>query len=262
MSKIDKFEITNLSTSNLIAFFENSHMHGDQTLDITKTKMYCKASNASMSDIIYREVFYNEEAKVADKAPEHVKFFIQNYKVLNSVVRAMASESKINIIVHHVDDVVSKLTFKNSYINYDVFSSDIQLSKYIEDTAFDTVKYPKTILSEIVLPASKIKEIKSLHSLTKSDNEKMNLIFIYQKLTKVILKHESNRGEWEIELDAQNHISDSTIYALNLELFTRIGTYSDFMLKIAELPNGSKACWLVTNTQPEVINISRVEKKD
>lgn len=259
---MEKFEIKDIKTPALIAFFEDSYMHGDQTLDITKEKFYCKASNTSMSDIIYREMFLDSDAKVSAKAPDHVKFFLQNYKMLHSVAKAMSSEKTIDIVVHYSGDVVSKLTFKNSYINYDIFNSDIQLARYIEDSSFLSVKYPKTVISQMILPASKIKEIKSMHSLTKSDNEKMNLVFIYQKLNKLILKHESNRGEWEIEFDSENLISDSTVYALNLEIFTRIGSYSDFALKIADLPNGSKACYLVTNNTPEMINISRIEKKE
>lgn len=259
---MEKVELQNIKSPDLLSFFLESYMHGDQVLDIKMSKLFCKASNSSMSNIIYREFLLGDEVTVKGKAVDHVKFFIQNYKMLSDVVRSMNNEGTLSMIVHYDKDICHKITFKNSYISFDVTSSEWGLARYIEDEKFDTIKKPHTILTTSQIPLSKVKEIKAMHSLSKSDNEKTNLVFIYQKMGKVIIEHDSIKGGWKLELDSEVTEEDFTIYAMPLEIFNNLGNRSDFNLYMAKLINGTMTCYLITNTGSEMVNISRIEKKE
>jgi hypothetical protein len=258
-----KIKISNISVEKLAEFFGKSILYGDQTLDITKDKLYCKASNVTMSNIIYREMLFDESVIVDKDFPEHMKFFIQDYKILYNIVKSMSGEKVLNISFTYDGDVCKEMVFDNKTITFNMTCSEIGLSKYIDDERFGSIKYPTDIVSTVSLPSSKISEIKSLHKLSKSDNEKMNLVFIYQMINKIIIEHQSIKGGWKIELESENIIEDTEKYALSLDLFDNLGNGSEFQFKIVNLGGGStKACYLVSNDNGEAINISRIEKKE
>lgn len=256
-----KCELTNISTPSLLDFFNNSILYGDQTLDIRKNKLYCKASNNSMSNIIYRETIFGEDVVASKDFPEHIKFFIQDYKILSNIVRSMNNEGNITMAMVYDGDICRQITFKNKYIDFSIYSSEMGLARYIEDDKFDTIKHPTDIITEISIVGSKISEIKSLHKLSKSDNEKTNLIFIYQNGDLLTLEHESIKGSWSMGMDAVHTSPDDEKYALSLDIFDNLGSNTSFDLKIANI-NGRKACYLTSLTGAEFINISSIEKKE
>lgn len=256
-----KCEISNISTPKLLDFLNNSILYGDQTLDIKKDKLYCKASNNSMSNIIYREMLFGEDVEVSKDFPDHIRFFIQDYKILHSIAKTMNNEGTITLTMAYDGNICKQIMFKNKYIDFSITSSEMGLARYIEDEKFDSIKYPSDIVSKISIVASKISEIKSLHKLSKSDNEKTNLIFIYQSGSNMILEHESVKGVWKMEMESENMKPDTDKYALSLDIFDNLGSNTTFDMIIANL-GSRKACYLTASTGVEFINISSVEKKE
>lgn len=260
---MSKAKLSNINTKKLLDFLNESTLYGDQTLDINKDKFYCKASNVSMSNIIYREINLGSDV-VADKDfPEHLKFFIQDYKILYSIVKSMNGEPVLNMNFTYNDNICEEIIFENKSISFSIRCSEIGLSKYIDDDKFNGIKYPEDITTFAKMASSKISEIKSLHKLSKSDNEKMNLVFIYQMVGKLVIEHQSIKGSWRIEFESDNIKEDTEKYALSLDIFDNLGSGTEFEFKIVNLGGGStKACYLISNDNNEAINISRIEKKE
>lgn len=258
-----KVKISNINTKKLLDFLNESVLYGDQTLDITSKKLYCKATNVSMSNIIYREMSFNDDVVVDKDFPQHLKFFIQDYKILSSIVRSMNGEPTINVSFTYEGDVCREMVFDNKSINFSITSSELGLAKYIDDVRFGGIKYPTDIVSKVNLKSSKISEIKSLHKLSKSDNEKLNLVFIYQMIGKLVVEHQSIKGSWKIDFESENILEDTEKYALSLDIFDNLGSSTDFEFKMVNLGGGdTKACYLISNDNGEFINISRIEKKE
>ena len=261
MKNLNKAKITGLNTAKLLSFFNESILYGDQVLDINKYRFHCKAGNASLSNIIYREMPYNVEAEVDESFPEHIKFFLQDYKILAEITRSMVGESSINMTFTYENDICKEIVFDNKFISFSILCSEWALSKYIEDARFSAIKNPTDIVCKCPLKKTKISEIKSLHKLSKSDNEKMNLIFMYQKMDKIVLMHESVKGNWKLEMDAEIIEEDTVTYALSLDLFDNLGSNTEFEFKVVKLGE-RKACYLTSVTGNTYINISGIEKEN
>lgn len=261
-NKNKKLKITNVDTKILLDFFNESTLYGDQTLDITKEKLYCKASNVTMSNITYREMMFGDGVVIDKDFPAHLRFFIQDYKILSSIVKSMNGEPKINLTFSFEDNICREMVFDNKSISFSIMSNEIGLSKYIDDDRFSAIKYPTDIVSRMVIKSSKISEIKSLHKLSKSDNEKMNLVFIYQMMNKLVIEHSSIKGNWKMDFESENVIEDTEKYALSLDIFDNIGNVTDLEFKVVNLTAGTRACYLTSKNVVESINISRIEKKE
>jgi len=253
---ISKYKIENINVEKLFLFFKNSHYNGDQTIDIVPSKFYCKASNNSKTNILYREITFDSSVKVTGKEPEHIKFFIQNYDLLNKVVGFMRSESVLDMTLSYEDDICKKITFTNSKINYDIFASMFGLAVYIEDEKWNKIKSPLDPVVSINIGIDTIKEIKNLHKLSKKDTEKLDVMQVYSSGSNIIFKHESANGGVEFSFDSDNGLTKNELkgkWVMNLDLFGNIDGYAEFLFQI-NTSGGLIATYLTNGNN--IININ------
>ena len=260
MASDKKFTVSNVNVNKLYLFLVGSSMNGDQTIDIKQNMIYCKSANKAKTNIRYRQMIFDDTTKKSGTI-EHLKFFIQNYDMINKVVKHFTNFENIDVVFTYDQEkgTCSKITFQNPFVSYDIFASEFGLSdNYILDSSWANISKPKDPCVHIKINSTKIKEIIGLHSLSKSETEKMNIMTIGStKDGQVFLKHKSYSNELVFSFNEDSGLVSNNIkgeWKLSLEVFDKTFGYTDFDFYAVTSEGGLKAIYL-TNGE-DIVNIS------
>lgn len=233
-----KFSIKNVNSTELYLFLKNSFLAGDQTLDIKRDKIYCKASNKSKTNILYRHIAINSDGAMPKEQPDHCRFFIQNYEQLSKIVKFLRAEEFITLTFQYDDELLNckKVTFSNKNVNFDVYASEYGMSdNYIDDEKWEKISKPTEPTIVVNLDILKIKEILNLHSLSKSDTEKMNIMTISSENGKFVMKHKTFSNELEFSFCEDSGLVSNSLegeWKVSLDVFNNIEGYNNFTLMV------------------------------
>jgi len=260
----NKITIEGLDSQRFHDFCSNSFMELDQVLDIDEKGIHLKAFNQSKTNIIFRKFSFNEEVKIKGKM-SHFKFFLQNYSLLQKVTGWMRGSSTLKLTLTCEEDICKKFTISNDYINYDFVAGTFELANYLPDEVWSkNFSEPKGVTARIDITSNKILEIISLHKISKSDTERMDVMTIFKNDDgNLVFRHKNHAKTLDFIFTEEQGLKFCDLegkLTLSLDVFRGYKSYSEFELHFSENENGMKMAYLVN--QDNFTNVSSLTDVD